>query len=153
GSGERGETIEIMKTSKPIIRLSVFKGELWSVTVWKDFKMFFSKGGWATIRKERLHLHAGYTALINAGTIILALIIDIWCDVQVARMPVWGFAVLGGLEGFAVNGIRVAMKQKNGGKDSLGKWYVPFSWLDVRAGTYTGIVVNAVLGVLIHLIF
>jgi hypothetical protein len=137
------------------MKYSLFKGELWPVTVAKDFNLLCSKAGRAEIVKERHHRHARDSVLVVAGTVFFGLcaqalfnLCGVNVDLQITTMPVWACGLLGGFYAFVVNAVREAVKQVNGGRFPDGKYIVPFSYRDVRFGTYAGVFTGLLAAVL-----
>lgn len=117
----------------------------------RDWALLFSKPGRVYIVKERHDRHVIYTSLVLIGTALLL----IWFDIQISTMPSHAFVSLSTLWAFIVNVGREGFMQWRGGSwtDELGKKHnnVPFSWRDIRFGTYSGLLTGLILAALIKI--
>lgn len=93
---------------------------------------FFNQG---YLRLENCHKHYRWSAVIVFTIISVCLFGAI---AQIQNIGAFWITVLGGFLAFTINAIREARKQIKGGKDSSGRNNIPFSWLDIRFGTYAG---------------
>jgi len=135
------------------MKASLFKGELWPVTVLKDFVLLFTD--YATIKRERHDRHAFFSILIISGLFIGAVLLELKYPLQITTSPYWTYLFFGGFAAWIVNWLREAFLQKKGGTwtvDGEVENIVPFSYRDVRFGTYGGVIAAALIGALIKVI-
>lgn len=119
----------------------------------RDWQLIFSKSGRLLLKRERCHLHVYLTFAIDVLTVAGLFWLGKYYPVQIETMPPHAFIFLGTFYSFLLNFGREGFMQHKGGywKDVQGVRhnYVPFSWRDVRFGTYTGFVSFSAMAVMI----
>jgi hypothetical protein len=126
--------------------------------VWSDFLLTLTKAGRAEIADQNRDKHFWDSGIVVASFVVALVLFQLVFrfDIQVDRIPVWGYGASGGLLALVVNAVREANYNRKGGgyTDSNGQWHdeVPFDWGDVRFGTYGGLLVGLAIGEIISVI-
>jgi hypothetical protein len=104
-------------------------------SILSDFKLLGSSNAWATIKKERYDKHFKWSFLISFGLQTLMILLHI---MQFHTHEWYESLFLMSFGLCLTNSCREGYKQVNGGRDKEGNWIVPFSFGDIRFGTYGG---------------
>lgn len=104
-------------------------------SILSDFKLLFSSNTWTIIKKERYDKHFKWSFLISFGLQTLMILLHI---MQFHTHEWYESLFLMSFGLCLINSCREGYLQVKGGRDKEGNWIIPFSWGDIRFGTYGG---------------